>query len=100
MTILPLAKRFLPLVRSGAKTSTIRKGVRPWTPGPAVIVSSGQRVQVRITNIRFACLSSLTEADAIKDGFESLTELLQTLVSFYPDLLPSDEVTIASFRTL
>ena len=99
MTVIPLAKRFLPFVRSGAKTSTIRQGVRSWTVGPAIINSHGEEIKVCITEVRFASVASLTDADALKDGFKSLCELLQALREFYPNLSPSDKITIASFRT-
>jgi hypothetical protein len=99
MLIVPLARRFLPLVRSGAKKSTIRKGLRPWTIGPAIIGSQGEELKVSITDVRFTTAASLTEADAFRDGFRSLEELLNALKEFYPDLSASDEITIASFRT-
>lgn len=99
MKYIPLDARFLPLVRSGSKRSTIRKGLRPWTIGPASFGSQGEELQVCITEVRFTTAESLTAADAIRDGFQSLAELLQALREFYPSLTLSDEVTIASFRT-
>jgi hypothetical protein len=98
MTIVPLARRFLPLVLSGQKNSTIRKGVRRWAVGPAVIASEGVRVKARITDIRVKTLADLTDEDAVRDGFQSLPQLRQALLEFYPSLSPSDKVTIASFR--
>lgn len=98
MIVLPVAKRFLPLVRGGKKTTTIRMGTRPYPIGPAVLRSNGEDLKVFITGVRFTTTASLTKGDAETDGFESLAGLLQTLKEFYPDLLPSDSVTITSFR--
>jgi len=98
MIVVPVARRFLPLIRRGEKSSTIRKGTRPYPIGPAVLRSDGEEIRILITGVRFSTTASLTQSDAVKDGFESLGELLDALREFYPDLLPSDSVTITSFR--
>lgn len=98
MIVVPVEKRFIPLVRRGKKVSTIRRGTRPYPIGPAVLRSDGDEIKVFITGVRFATAASLTQTDAVRDGFESLGELLDALHGFYPNLLPSDSVTIASFR--
>lgn len=100
VTVVPLARRFLPLVRSGTKTSTIRRGVRSWMVGPAVLRSNGEEVNIRITEIRITTAASLTDGDAVRDGFGSLDELLDALKDFYPDLSASDKLTIASFTVI
>jgi hypothetical protein len=99
MTIVPIASEFISLVRSGAKKSTIRKGIRPWAVGPAIIRSNDGEIFVSISQIKITVVSELTESDAGMDGFRSLSELLRTLRAFYPILSPTDTVTIAYFRT-
>jgi hypothetical protein len=98
MMIVSLAAQFLPLVRSGAKRSTIRKGRRPWAVGTAILSSKADEQKIYITDVRFTNVASLTAIDAAKDGFETLGELLAALQGFYPELSFSDEITIASFR--
>jgi hypothetical protein len=98
MTIIPLAKEFLPLVRAGSKTSTIRRGTLRWATGPARLVSGSDQILVEITHIRHTSLGSLTEADAVKDGFASLELLVTTLGRFYPAIKSADPVSIVSFK--
>ena len=93
-----LKSDFIPLVRSGAKRSTIRAGRRRAKLGPAEIVSDGVRIPVRLTEIEYKAFTSLTDKDAITDGLASRDELQRILLSFYPDLNDDDTVTIIHFE--
>jgi len=97
VTVVPIANEFIQLVRSGAKSSTIRHGARSWPIGPAILKSQNQEIAINITEIRRTTVLQLTETDARNDGFNSLDELLVRLGQFYPGLCSSDEVTIAYF---
>ena len=77
-------KKFLPAIRSGEKTQTIRlwkhrmmrAGQRSYIPGAGYIVI--ERVeQVEIAN--------LSDADAVPDGFSSADALRHELTSIYGD---------------
>ena len=100
MTILPLSKEFFGLVRAGRKTSTIRRGLRRWEFGPAILKCGSTQVHVVITNIKHTEFGSLTESDARKDGFASLLELDAVLKHFYPSISNTDPVTIVSFERI
>jgi len=74
-------KKFLPAIRTGEKTQTIRLwkwrmmkvGQRSYIPGVGYI---------RIDRVEQVCLEDLTDADAIPDGFataDALREEIETL---------------------
>jgi hypothetical protein len=100
MTNLYIAREFLPSVREGRKTSTIRKGIRQLDLGPAVLTSGGESATVRITRVSHTSLALLTEDDAKRDGFKTLAELNAALKRFYPTIDSLAPVTIISFRVV
>ena len=75
-------KKFLPAIRSGEKTQTIRlwsvcrmkAGQRSYIPGAGYI---------RVVSVDPLELSSLTDADARPDGFESADALRRELATLY-----------------
>jgi hypothetical protein len=79
-------KRFLPSIRSGEKTQTIRlwkyrrmrAGQRSYIPGAGYI---------RITAVDEVQLDSLTDEDARPDGFETAEELRSEIARLYPQQL-------------
>jgi hypothetical protein len=79
-------KKFLPAIRSGEKTQTIRlwkfrhmrTGQRSYIPGVGYI---------RITMVETVEIDSLTDADAIPDGFPNAAALQQELRTIYGDKL-------------
>ena len=78
-------RKFFEAIRRGRKTTTLRRwkscalepGGRATTPGLGVL---------RILDCRRVELESLKEADAKADGFESLSDLNETLKRLYPNL--------------
>lgn len=98
MIVIPLSAEFLPLVSSGQKTSTVRRGVRKYPPGAAVLRAGGQEIPIRIERVRICNLDKLTEEDAIADGFESVKSLRAALGRFYRDLRPGEPMTIVEFQ--
>jgi hypothetical protein len=79
-------KKFLPAIRSGEKTQTIRlwkwrmmrPGQRSYIPGAGYVA---------IERVEPVSLAELTDADAIPDGFETADALRQELSSIYGDKL-------------
>ena len=76
-------KRFLPAIRSGKKTQTIRlwkhrrmrAGQRSYIPGVGYI---------RITAVDEVQLDQLTDEDARPDGFETADQLRAEITRLYP----------------
>ncbi len=79
-------KRFLPAIRSGQKTQTIRlwryrrmrAGQRSYIPGAGYI---------RVTAVDEVQLADLTDADARPDGFETAAALRAEIAALYPQQL-------------
>ena len=76
-------KKFLPAIRQGEKTQTIRlwkhrrmkPGQRSYIPGAGYI---------RVRAVEEVALDQLTDADARPDGFQSVEELRAELRRLYP----------------
>ncbi len=81
-------KKFLPAIRAGSKTQTIRlwkfrrmrPGQRNYIPGVG---------HVRITGVDEVALDQLTDADAVPDGFATAEELRAEIARLYPQQLTS-----------
>jgi len=97
---LPLHSDYMPLVREGKKHSTVRKGVRKIASNLADLVAGDDRLRVIVTGVDVKPFEDLTEADAQRDGFESLCELESALRRFYPGIAPTDPVTVIGFTPL
>jgi hypothetical protein len=79
-------KKFLPAIRSGQKTQTIRLwehrrmrgGQRSYIPGAGYI---------RVTAVDEVQLDQLGDADALPDGFRTADELRAEIARLYPQQL-------------
>jgi hypothetical protein len=79
-------KKFLPAIRSGEKTQTIRlwkcrmmrAGQRSYIPGAGYVAID------RVEQVEF---EQLTDADAMPDGFDTADALRHELTSIYGDKL-------------
>ena len=86
LLMLLFKKKFLPAIRSGEKTQTIRlwkfrhmrAGQRSYIPGVG---------HIRVTAVEPVQIEELTDADAIPDGFESASALQQELRTIYGEKL-------------
>jgi hypothetical protein len=79
-------KKFLPAIRNGEKTQTIRlwkhrrmkAGQRSYIPGVG---------HIRLTAVEEVELDKLTDADALPDGFQTADELRAEIARLYPQQL-------------
>jgi hypothetical protein len=79
-------KKFLPAIRAGQKTQTIRlwkhrrmrAGQRSYIPGIG---------HIRVTGVDEVELAQLTDADALPDGFETADQLRTEIARLYPSQL-------------
>ena len=82
-------KKFLPAIRCGEKTQTIRlwkhrrmrPGQRSYIPGAGYI---------RVTAVEQVQLEALTDRDARPDGFETAEQLRSEIARLYPQQLAAD----------
>lgn len=91
-------------IRSGTKQQTIRID-DPFRPGPAELVfekEDGDIVSIAasVSAVQTVARDELTEADAKRDGFDSLSDLHAALDQHYPGLQSSDGIDLVSFDVL
>jgi cytidine deaminase len=91
---------YLDAVRAGRKTTTVRFG----DPVEAGLVNLVFELDEEVnlpgvaTQVASKRVAELTEADAVADGFRDLRELGDRLRFHYPDIAPTDDITIVHFR--
>lgn len=96
MPMLTAKSRYLTLIRSGQKTSTIRMTCKVQPGDVLTFTDYRTSVRTRCFSTERLPLSELTDADAQADGFVSLDELLTALRSHYA-LTPDTRVWIIRF---
>ncbi len=92
--------RFVDLIISGKKRSTIRLG-RVVPRYDEIIIHGGGRpiAKAKIVNVIYKRVRELTDEDAKKDGYNSVNELLRDLERVYGrKISPDDIVTIIEFE--
>lgn len=95
---LRVSAEYLPAIRLGRKTSTIRKGRLTIDKGLLLLVTRVDTEAVNVSELRHTQFDNLTDDDAIRDGFECLTDLRNALFKHYPDLRPNSWLTVISFQ--
>ena len=79
---------------AGQKVQTIRYGRRDYPIGEAVFEGSWTPAPIDIKELVYKTYKDLTEEDAELDGFESLKELQDTLLKFYPQIEADSELNL------
>ncbi len=91
--------KYVDAILSGRKKTTIRIGVVKPRYREIIIHGGGRPVaKAVITGVRYKKVCELSVEDAVRDGFNSLEELLEELREAYGDIRPQDTVTIIEFR--
>jgi len=93
--------KYCDALRRGVKKATIRKvSKRVPLPGSKVYIKCGGRIigLARIKSVVYKSLSSVTEKEALRDGFKSKEELVKALRNHYPDLKPETLVAVIEFE--
>ncbi len=91
--------KYVDLILSGKKVTTIRKGY--WIPkSKEIILHGGGKpfAVAKITNVIYKKVSELTDEDAIRDGLKNKEELVKELKKAYGEVNPNDLVTIIEFK--
>lgn len=97
---LRIAGNYLAAFAAGLKTTTIRSG-RLFLPiGPLILQCGRKEVVVDLTEIRHCQFSDLTDADALRDGFNCKADLVRALKHHYSELSPDAWMTIISLKHL
>lgn len=96
--ILRISREYLPVVRSGAKTTTVRRGRRRVQPGFLLLQGGDQLEPVQVIGTQFKQVRTLSEDDAKSDGFMTLRDLKRALRRHYPGIAETSWVTVVRFR--
>lgn len=92
--------KFLPLIREGHKTSTIRNGIRHYFPGfyTAYNDTRTKCELLKVSGTELTKYGQLTDDNATKEGYEFVEELKVELLRYYPDLTNDSTMTIIYFE--
>lgn len=87
MERLQIRKKMIPLILTGSKTSTSRKGVREFNVFDKLVFVAIEddscTADTIITEVQYCKFSELTEAEAIAEGYDSLEEMQEVLKELY-----------------
>ena len=90
-------------VLDGSKKSTSRKGKRDIINGALLFKMTEdetQQVIVNVTDVRFLPYWNITEEEARKEGYESLSDLRDTLIGIYGEIDKWEPFTFISFEPI
>lgn len=94
---LRLLANFFDAARNGRKCTTIRMGKKNFSVSNLILQSGNRNLEAIIVGLNYIYLDELTEIDAKKDGFESLSELKESLKSIYPNSKKDTVFTVIEF---
>ncbi|MDK3157331.1 GNAT family N-acetyltransferase [Kamptonema cortianum] len=97
---LRIKAEFLGDIRVGKKRATIRKGKQRIRNGVLIFQNGNDHQIVNVTSVRYCHVKSLTDEDAVADGFANREELIEKLHEFYPDIRKNQFVTVINFDTM
>ncbi len=91
-----LAPRFHAAAEKNEKNMTIRKGHRDFELGDVFIICDKVSwcIKRKIVEVKKCGFNHLTDQDAQADGFVNTQALYETMIEFYPDFTPIDDVTL------
>jgi hypothetical protein len=87
------------LVCGGKKRCTIRRGIASITHPHTHLVSRSRKIPVVVERVETALfLADLTLAHARGEGFDTISELREDLMKYYPDMRDDEKITVIWFR--
>lgn len=94
------AERYLPIILSGAKTTTVRNGIREYKPGvyKAYTPDKSKHITIHINRTEVTTFGKISDETAKTDGYTNADELKDDLLKFYPQLTQDSPVTIVYFE--
>lgn len=93
---------FIPLILSGAKKTTIRRGIRSYPVGKVVelTVDGKPFAMAKVRKVVIKRISEINDEEAMIDGFFGREELIRALKKIYGEISDSDFVTVVHFDLL
>lgn len=94
---LRIKSEFIDDIRKGKKRATIRMGKQQIKHGLLLFQNGNDYQLVNVKSVRYCHVKSLTEEDAIADGFANRDELIRKLHEIYPEIRKNQFVTVITF---
>jgi hypothetical protein len=84
------------VVKNYTKKITIRKGSRDYLPNDRIFVGCDSYAwfPVMVTSVTYTNLEFVAQDVLEADGFTSWDDMFNTMKKFYPDITPTDRVTV------
>lgn len=103
MTAIKFKKEFYKLIKKGVKTQTLRipakrLDLKKYDFAVCVFEDCPEQIYVTITDVGYKLWKTLSEEDALREGFDSLHDLKQFLVEIYPDIHAWDRLYFYRFK--
>ena len=101
MQELLLRREIFGKVLDGSKKSTSRKGKRDIVKGELLFKMTedeSRQVCVNVTNVRYMPYCEITDQEAKKEGYESLSDLQEILVKIYGEIGPNETFTFVEWE--
>ena len=94
------ADKYLPMLASGQKTTTVREGIRTYPPGfyNAFNNNKTKCVLIKVTKTEITKYGLLDDTRAATDGFDSASQLKEELLKYYPFLTDVSPMTTVFFE--
>lgn len=91
---------FVPLILSGKKRTTIRRGIKSYPVGSLVELTVERQhfAFAKVRKVVVKRLLEISEEDARADGFESKEELIGKLRKIYGEIDEKEFVTVVHFE--
>ncbi len=100
MESLQIRKKMIPLILTGNKISTSRKGIREFNILDKLVFVAAEdnscTADTIITGVQYCKFKELTEAEAIIEGYSSLAEMKEALKEIY-NPAEDDDFTLIKF---
>jgi ABC-type ATPase with predicted acetyltransferase domain/ASC-1-like (ASCH) protein len=97
---LRIKSEFIDDIRKGKKRTTIRIGRQQIKLGLLLFQNGNDYQIVNVKSVRYCHVKSLTDEDAVADGFANSDELIGKLHEIYPGIRKNQFVTIITFDTM
>ena len=101
MQELLLRREIFGKVLDGSKKSTSRKGKRDIVKGELLFKMTedeSRQMCVNVTNVRYMPYCEITDQEAKKEGYESLSDLQEILVKIYGEIAPEEPFTFIEWE--
>jgi hypothetical protein len=101
MQELLLRREIFGKVLDGSKKSTSRKGKRDIIKGELLFKmteNEAEQVCVNVNNVRYLPYCEISEEEAIKEGYKSLSDLKEILTKIYGEIDPNEIFTFVEWE--